>query len=84
MEEQHLVRFLRNKSRSMQGANRAEATKFVHDILHVRQHFNKQCKGGRVYQLISDNGKEFLAKGKLSKSFWQCFENDYPSLTRKT
>ena len=44
---------------------------------------NKQCKGDWAYQLISNNGKKFLAKGKLSKSFWQRFENDYLSLTRK-
>ena len=67
----------------MQGATCAEATKYIHDILHVRQHLNKQCKGGRAYQLISYNGKKFLANGKLSKSFWRRFENDYPSLTRK-
>ena len=74
MEEQALVRFLKNKSRSMQGATRAEATKFVHDIALVREHLNK---------LISDNGKKLLTKGKLSKSLWRRFENDYPSLTRK-
>ena len=62
----------------MQGATFAEATKYIHDI-----HLNKQCKGGRAYQLISYNGKKFVANGKLSKSFWSCFENDYPSLTRK-
>ena len=67
----------------MQGATCAEATKYIHDILHVRQHLNKQCRGGRAYQLISYNGKKFVANGKLSKSFWSCFENDYPSLTRK-
>ena len=67
----------------MQGATFAEATKYIHDILHVRQHLNKQCKGGRAYQLISYNGKKFVANGKLSKSFWRRFENDYPSLTRK-
>ena len=62
----------------MQGATFAEATKYIHDI-----HLNKQCKGGRAYQLISYNGKKFVANGKLSKSFWRRFENDYPSLTRK-
>ena len=50
---------------------------------NFQEHLNKQCKGGWAYQLISDNGKKFLAKGKLSKSFWRHFENDYPSLTRK-
>ena len=35
MEEQALVRFLKNKSRSMGGATCAEATKHVHDILNV-------------------------------------------------
>ena len=35
MEEQALVRFLKNKSCSTQGATHAEATKFVHDILCV-------------------------------------------------
>ena len=44
---------------------------------------NKQCKGVQAYQLISDNGKKFLAMGKLSKSFWCHFENNYLSLTRK-
>ena len=44
---------------------------------------SNECKRGWAYQLISDNGKKFLAKGKLRKSFWQRFENDYPSLTRK-
>ena len=83
MEEQALVRFLKNKSCSVQGATRAEATKYIHDILRVRDHLDKQCKGGWGYRLISDNGEKFLAKGKLSKSFWQRFENDYPSLARK-
>ena len=83
MEEQALVRFLKNKSCSVQGATRAEATKYIHDILRVRGHLDKQCKGGWGYQLISDNGEKFLAKGKLSKSFWQRFENDYPSLAGK-
>ena len=41
MEEQALVLFLKNKSCSMQGATRAEATKFVPDILHVQEHLNK-------------------------------------------
>ena len=59
MEEHALVRFLKNKSRSMQGATHAETTKYIHDILHVREHLNKQCKGGWAYQLISDNGKKF-------------------------
>ena len=44
MEEQALVQFLKNKSHFMQGATRAEATKFVHDILRVREHLIKQCK----------------------------------------
>ena len=35
MEQQALVRFLKNKSRSMQGATNAEATKYIHDILSV-------------------------------------------------
>ena len=65
----------------MQGATRAEAMKYIHDILHVRDHLNKQCKGGQAYQLISHIAKKFLAKRKLSKSFWERFENDYPSLT---
>ena len=69
----------------MQGATCGKTTKYIHDILCVREHLNKQCKGGWAYQLISDNGKKFLAKGKLSKSFWRHFENDYhyPSLTKK-
>ena len=67
MKEQALVRFLKNKSCSMQGATHAEATKHIHDVLRAREHLNKPCKGGRAYQLISDNGKKFLAKGKLSK-----------------
>ena len=40
-------------------------------------------RGDWTYQLFSDNGKKLLAKGKLSKSFWQHFEIDYPFLTRK-
>ena len=51
----------------MQGATHAEATKYIHDVLRAQEHLNKPCKGGRAYQLISDNGKKFLAKGKLSK-----------------
>ena len=70
MEEKALIQLLKNKSCSMQGATHAEANKYIHDILHVLEHLNKQCKGGRAYQLISDNGKKFLAKGKLSKSLW--------------
>ena len=75
--------FSTKKSCSMQVATRAEATKCIHDIMCVWEHLNKQCKGLRAYQLISDNVKKFLAKGKLSKSFWWHFENVYPSLTRK-
>ena len=67
----------------MQGATPAKATKYIHGILHVQEHLNKQCKGGWAYQLISENGKKFLAKGKLSKSFWQRFESDYPSPRKK-
>ena len=66
----------------MQGATPAKATKYIHGILHVQEHLNKQCKGGWA-QLISENGKKFLAKGKLSKSFWQSFESDYPSPRKK-
>ena len=43
----------------MQGATPAKATKYIHGILHVQEHLNKQCKGGWAYQLISDNGKKF-------------------------
>ena len=83
MKEQALVWFLKSKSCSMQGGTHAEATKCIHDMLCVWEHLNKQCRGVQLYQLISDNGKKFLAKGKLSKSFWWHFENVYPSLTRK-
>ena len=55
MEEQALVRFLKNKSCSVQGATHAEATKYIHDILRVRDHLDKQCKGGWEYRLISEN-----------------------------
>ena len=40
-------------------------------------------KGGQSYIPISKQGKEFLAKGKLSKLFWRRFEREYPSLSRK-
>ena len=83
IEEQALVPFLKNKSHSMQGAARAEGTKYIRNILCVSEYLNKQCKRGWAYQLISDNREKFLAKGKLSKSFWQRFGNDYPSPTRK-
>ena len=75
--------FSKTKVCSMQGATRTKATKYIHDILHVWEHLNKQCKRVQAYQLISDNGEKFLAKGKLSKSFWWDFENDHSSLTRK-
>ena len=48
MEEQAFVQFLKNKSRSMQGATHAEATKHIHDILHVQEHLNKQWMQTRL------------------------------------
>ena len=45
----------------MQGATHAKATKYIHDVLHAREHLNKLCKGGQAYQLISDNGKKVLS-----------------------
>ena len=35
MEEQALVRFLKNKSCSVQGATRAEAAKYIHDMFEA-------------------------------------------------
>ena len=52
-------------------------------MLKVRDHLNKRKKGGQLYQPISVNGKKFLDKRKLSKSFWHRFEIDFPSLSRK-
>ena len=52
MEEQALVRLLKNNSISIKGATHAEATKFVHDTLRVWEHLVKQCKGGQAYILV--------------------------------
>ena len=83
VEEKALIQFLKNRSRSLQGINRKETTLFIHDMLKVRDHLNKRKKGGRLYQPISVNGKKFLDKRKLSKSFLHRFEIDFPSLSRK-
>ena len=61
-EEAILVRFLKNKSRALQGINRKETSLFIHDMLKVREHLNKRKKGGRGYKPITRSGKDFLMK----------------------
>ena len=63
-EEEAIVRFVKNKNRSLQGINKAELTKVLLDRLKIRQHLNRKCKGGRKFVKLSPNAKSAQEKGK--------------------
>ena len=82
-EEEIIVKYMKNRNRSMQGMNRKETTLYIHDILKLREHVNK--KGGRAHRNLSDAAKKFMKSKvkELHKSFWRRVELQHPSLSRK-
>ena len=82
-EEESVVRFIKNKNRSLQGINKSELTKLLLDILRIKDYMNKKCRGGRKFLALSPNAKSALEKGKLSRSFWRRFHAKHSTLTVK-
>ncbi|XP_047131042.1 uncharacterized protein LOC124810350 isoform X2 [Hydra vulgaris] len=81
-EKEAVVKYVKNRNRSLQGINKTELTKLL-DILRIRDYMNKRCKGGRKLIKLSPNAKSALVNGKLSRSFWTRFHAKHSSLTIK-
>ena len=81
-EEESLVRYLKNKSRCLQGLNQKETSVLVLNILKTRQAVNK--KGGRRFVPLSTNAKNALMREKVSRSFFSKLLTKHPGLLMKT
>ena len=81
-EEESLVRFCKNKSRSLQPVSRKELTIQILNALAVRKHL-RTTSHGRMGKRLSVHAEKALLKKKLSKSFWKRFHAANPSLTMK-
>ena len=68
-EEESLVRFCKNKSRSLQPVSRKELTIQILNVLAVRKHL-RTTSHGRMGKRLSVHAEKALKK-KLSKSFWK-------------
>nr|XP_047137316.1 uncharacterized protein LOC124813827 [Hydra vulgaris] len=82
-EETCIVRFIKNKNRSLQAINKQEVTKLILNVVRIRHHTNTKMKGGRKFHKLSINARAALEKRKLSRSFWLCFNAKHSSLTLK-
>lgn len=80
-EEETLYKYIRNKSRCLQGLNKKEVAKLVLNILHTRKVLNK--RGGRKHIPLSKNAKSALLNKKVSRSFFRRFRAKYPKLKLK-
>nr|XP_047140683.1 uncharacterized protein LOC124815887 [Hydra vulgaris] len=63
-EEEAVVKYVKNRNKSLQGINKTELTKLLLDILRIRDYMNKRCKGGRKLIKLSPNAKSALVNGK--------------------
>ena len=72
-EEMYVVRFTKNNNRAYQPLNKEDLTKLILNILRLRDHTNKQHKGGRKYVKLSANAKSALQRNRLSRPFWLDF-----------
>ena len=60
-EEKSIVEYVKNKNHAHQGVNRQALTSVIIKILKIRDHVNKQIKGGRKYKPLS---KPFISAKK--------------------
>ena len=80
-EEASLVRYIKNRSRCLQGMNDRQVEEVVLRILSTREAINKQ--GGRKFQKMSHAAKSALNKKKVSRSFFLTLRSKYPELKKK-
>ncbi len=64
-EEDTIVQYVLNKNCCYQGINRAELNELIIKILTIRNHLNKNKKGGRNYRALSRNAKRALANKRF-------------------
>jgi hypothetical protein len=83
LEEESVVRFVKNKNRCLQGINKKQLTNLILDILKIRDYANKKLKGGRRYTNLSVNAKRALQNKKLSRSFWKRWDAKHDDLRMK-
>ena len=83
LEEESVVRFVKNKNRCLQGINKKQLTNLILDILKIRDYANKKLKGGRRYTNLSVNAKMALQNKKLSRSFWKRWDAKHDDLRMK-
>ena len=80
-EENSLVRYIKNRTRCLQGMNGKQVEEVVLRILRTREKINK--KGGRSFIALSTAAKTALRKKKVSRSFFLRLRTKYPSLKMK-
>ena len=59
-EEEFLVEYVKNKIRTYQGVGKAPLTELILKTLKIRDHLNKQAKGGRKYKALSKPAKDAI------------------------
>ena len=77
-EETSLIRYIKNRSRCLQGMSTKEVEVVALDILKTREQINK--KGGRRFSALSKVAKDALRKKKVSRSFFLRLRTTYPEL----
>ena len=63
-DEKEIVCFIRNKNRAHQGLSKKEVSEIILDVLKIRDHLNKNGKGGRKFLKLSPSGKMALQNRK--------------------
>ena len=80
-EETSLIRYIKNRSRCLQGMSTKEVKVVGLNILKTREQINK--KGGRRFSALSNVAKDALRKRKVSRSFFLRLRTTYPELKMK-
>ena len=80
-EETSLIRYIKNRSRCLQGMSTKEVEVVVLNILKTREQINK--KGGHRFSALSKVAKDALRKKKVSRSFFPRLRTTYPELKMK-
>ncbi|XP_065675916.1 uncharacterized protein LOC136092125 [Hydra vulgaris] len=82
-DEKEIVCFIRNKNRAHQGLSKKEVSEIILDVLKIRDHLNKNGKGGRKFLKLSPSGKMALQNRKLGKSFWRRWHAEHDDIVIK-
>ena len=82
-EECLLVKFLVNKARAYQPYNRKDISKYIVRLLKLQRDFNKAAKGGRKFKALSPAAKRVLESGKLSRKFFERFDQTHKKILTK-